>query len=258
MPLMSYNEYQHKRHSIPYVYTLETSGNHVYYFGESHSFDPEHPQWLGEKIFWNDFLKNTEGKKRIVFIEGGERSISENEKEAIINYGGMGLATQLAHKADIRRLSSEPDEKYERSELEKNFTKEEIQYYYFARVVHQWHRKNPRPDFEEYMNRYLEDDKKESGWADFDFSLDAMKKIHSDIFHEEFDMNNVDFFSKASNPTKGISVVNAVSRGSSTIRDTYIVEQISKYVREGYSIYIQFGATHAVIQEPLLRELFVK
>ena len=257
MPLMSYNEYQHKRHSIPYVFTLESAGKYIYYFGESHSFDPEHPQWPDEKIFWNDFLNHTEGKKRVVFIEGGYRDVSENENEGILKYGGMGLAIQLAYNAGIERFSPEPDEKYEQLELEKKFTREEIQYYYFARIVNQWHRKKPRPDFEEYINSYLENDKKESGWTDFDFSLDAMKKIHRDIFNTEFDMDDVDFFSKAVNPVKGLSVINAVSRASSAIRDEYIVEKICEYVKEGYSIYLQFGATHAVIQEPLLRELLV-
>ena len=67
-------------------------------------------------------------------------------------------------------------------------------------------------------------------------------------------MNDTDFFSKVSNPTKDMSVINAVSRASSTIRDTYIVEQICKYVADGYSIYLQLGCTHAVMQESLLRE----
>lgn len=255
MPLMTYNDYVKQRHSVPYTFILESKGNFIYYFGEAHSFDPEHPQWVGQKDFWNDFVKNTEGKKRIAFIEGGERPVSKDEKEAILNHGGMGLVTWLAHEAGIERFSPEPDEKYERDELEKNFTKEEIQYYYFARVVHQWHRKNPQPNFEEYINRYLEDDKKQSGWTDFDFSIDAMKKIHTDIFHTEFDIHDTDFFYNAGNPTKGLSVVNAVSRASSAIRDEYIVEQICKYVKDGYSIYLQFGCTHAVMQEPLLREL---
>jgi len=57
MPLMTYNEYVNKRHSIPYTYILESKGNLVYYFGENHSFDLAHPQWEGEKVFWNEFLK---------------------------------------------------------------------------------------------------------------------------------------------------------------------------------------------------------
>lgn len=31
-------------------------------------------------------------------------------------------------------------------------------------------------------------------------------------------------------------------------------QEIKKYIQEGYSIYIQYGATHAVMQESFLRE----
>jgi hypothetical protein len=46
----------------------------------------------------------------------------------------------LAAQENIKVFSPEPDEAYERSELEKEFPRDAIQYYYFARMVLQWGR----------------------------------------------------------------------------------------------------------------------
>lgn len=256
MPLMTYEEYEKTRHSTPYYLVLQSGSRFLYYFGERHSFDPEHPQWQGEKKFWKEFLERTTNSKRIVFIEGGKRPDEANEEPSIINNGGMGLATYLAKQEDIETHSPEPNEAYERAELEKHFSRTHIQYYYFARVVHQWGNKHdPKPDFEEYINGYLETDKRESGWPDFDFSLDNMKKIHNDIFDMPFDESDSQFFYNAVNPVVVQTVVNKVSRMSSEIRDTYIVREIQKYMNDGFSIFAQFGCSHVVMQEPLLREV---
>ena len=257
--LMSYEEYQKTRHKTPYTVLLKAGSNFLFYFGERHSFNPSDEQWIEEKIFWRDFLQKTEGQKRIVFTEGGKRPNEENEEQSILKHGGMGLATFLAYQEKIETYSPELSESYERSEMEKIFSREQIQYYYFARIVHQWSRKqNPKPDFEEYVNRYLESDKKESGWSDFDFSLTAMKKVHTDIFHTVFNENDSDFFYSITNPVVLKTEINEVSRASSVIRDEYIVKEIQKYISQGYSIFAQYGCSHVVMQEPLLKDIFSK
>lgn len=253
MSLMTYEEYSKTQHKTPYTVVIQSGINFLYYFGERHSFNPNDEQWVEEKKFWKDFLDKTKDTKRIVFIEGGKRSYEENEKQSIITNGGMGLATYLAKQEGIETYSPEPNEKYERNELEKKFSKEEIEYYYFARVVHQWGlTQEPKPDFQEYINRYLLGDKKESGWTDFDFSLEAMKKIHSNLFQTRFDENDTDFFYGIVNPVVPKTIINRVSALSSDIRDRYIVGEIKRYISDGYSIFAQYGCSHVVMQEPLL------
>ncbi len=257
MPILTYEQYSKIKHSIPYVLKLQSGNNYLYYFGEKHVFDPKHPQWDNLKYFWNKFLDKTKNQKRIVFTEGGIRPVENTEEQAIIKHSGMGLVTFLAHQKKIDVHSPEPDEKYERSELEKSYPRDIIQYYYFARVVLQWGRKNdPKPDFVEYITRYLDGDKKESGWNDYDFSLDNMKKIHRDLFNQEFDEHDTQFFYDVSNPVVIASEVNKVSADSSVIRDQYIVSEIQKYITNGYSIFAEYGCSHVVMQEPALRELF--
>ncbi len=257
MSLMSYEEYRKNKHKIPYTLILESDSNLLYYFGERHSFNPDDEQWIEEKKFWQDFLEKTAGQKRIVFIEGNKRPYEETEEQSIINHGGMGLATYLAHQENIEIYSPEPDGKYERDEMEKIFSREQIQYYYFARIVLQWCRKqDPKPNFEEYIAEYLKRDKTESGWGDFDFSLEAMKNIHFDIFNTVFDEKDIGFFESIINPGVKNTDINQVSGMSMVIRDEYIVKEIQRYIDNGFSIFAQFGCSHVVIQEPLLREVF--
>jgi hypothetical protein len=256
MPLMSYSEYAKTRHKTPYELVISSSGKSLYYFGERHSFDPKDEQWDQVKTFWNKFMAQP-AEKRVVLTEGGVRPIEKSEAESIVEHGGMGLVTHLATLANIPIRSPEPDEAYERSELEKEFFRDEIQYYYFARVVHQWSKKLPQPDFEAYMASYLETDKRRSGWDGYDFSLNHMKEIHEKLFGKGFDPRDDKFFYDVSNPADTATAINRVSSRSSVIRDLYIVREIEKYWKDGYSIFAQFGWSHVVMQEPLLKELLV-
>jgi hypothetical protein len=132
MPILTYEQYSKIRHNTPYTLSLKSGNNFLYYFGERHLFKPVDPQWDELKSVWSEFLEKTKGQKRIVFIEGGIRPVEESEEQAILKHGGMRLATFLAHQENIETHSPEPDEKYERSELEKSFPRDIIQYYYFC------------------------------------------------------------------------------------------------------------------------------
>jgi hypothetical protein len=259
MSILTYEQYSKIQHPIPYLLTLQSGTKVLYYFGEKHLFAPIDPQWDTLKAYWNEFLTRTTGQPRIVFTEGGVRRVKASEEQAIIEDGGMGLVTFLAHQSHIDTHSPEPDEAYERSELEKQFSRDTIQYYYFARVVYQWGRKHePKPDFVAYISTYLQQDAEKSGWDDYDFSLAHMKLLHTEIFHTEFDEYDTEFFSEISNPLLCVSEINKVSVASGLVRDAYIVQEIQAYLQKGYSIFAQFGCSHVVMQEPLLREMLGK
>ncbi len=234
----------------PYMFKRKYQENLLYYFGESHKFDPEDEQWEKEKVFWSEFLQNTKGKKKIVFIEGGDWPVEINEKESIEKYGGMGLATHLANKEKIETFCPEPRQKEERIELLKFFTKEEIEYYYISRLIFQWQAQKDKVGFAKYVETFLAINKKESDWEDFEFTFENIKKIHKNIFGVEFNENDFDFFCNIDDPSKDFSIINKVSKKCGQIRDDFIVESIKKYLQNGYSIYLQFGGSHAERQEP--------
>lgn len=255
MSILTYDEYSKINHPTPYFFKIKSDDNFLYYFGEAHSFDPKNKQWDTMKVFWNEFLKDTENRKRIVFIESGNIKPKETEEETIVETGGGGLATFLAFQNNIPTFCPEPSYKEQFADLEKQFSHEEIQYYYFARVVSQWHRKNPRPDFEKYIQPYLDRGKRESDWDDIDFTVNGMAKIHKNIFVTEFNYNDQKFFSEISSPVELKTVINKVNRALSDARNEHIVKKIKEYLDNSYSIFSEYGCAHVVVQEPLLREV---
>ena len=170
--------------------------------------------------------------------------------EAIKKHGEQGLLTLLADQEGIEKISPEPDEVLEIKELVKHFSKEDIEYYYFARVVAQWNRLIDKPDFEEYLNRYLTRDGKNSGWTDFEFTIENMAKIHDKTHDHKFDSENYQCFYRDSAPN-----VNPVA--DYPFRDEHILNEILKYWKQGKSIFVVFGSGHAIVLEKALNTLLV-
>lgn len=54
------------------------------------------------------------------------------------------------------------------------------------------------------------------------------------------------------------TVLNQVARATSQYRDAFMVSEIAKALETHKKIFVVFGASHAVMQEPALRELIQK
>ncbi len=254
--LMKYEDYSKLEHETPYTFALEKDNQFIYYFGEHHTFDPDDEQFRKNETYWNEFISKTNGENCIALVEGGKRPLYKTRDESILKQGGAGFLTWLATQENIETFSPEPPAKYVFSELEKHFAKEEIEYYFFARMCYQWNNLVEKPPFEVYVGNSLKYDKSESGWNNFDFSIENMKKITKDMFAIEFDENARDFFYKIINPTTTFSKINEVSRFEDEgFRDTYIVDQIERLWKEGKNIFIVYGASHAVVQEKALKHI---
>jgi|SRR3989344_460971 len=236
----------------PYFYKISKGNQTLYFLGVHHTFDPKNYQIAVIKDYWEKFLKETMGKNCIVLGEGGKGDLIKNEDEAIKKHAENGLITLLAFNENIQMESPEPDASFEFNELIKKCSKEEIEYYYFARLVAQWNRLLEKPDFEEYLGSYLKRDKQNSGWTDFEFSVSNMILIHNKTHDHEFDRDNYDCFYKDSNPS-----FNTVSDLSSHIRDNFLLEETLKYWNEGKNIFIVYGSGHAIVLEKALNTLLI-
>jgi len=254
--LLTYDEYAKVRHDVPYTLTLKGMDSLLYFFGEEHSFDPRNPQWKTLKDYWATFLLRTTGTERIVFTEGGVRPVELSDDEAVLKHGGAGLVTKLAHDEQVLVQSPEPPYALEYEALEKKFSHAEIAYYFFARVVHQWlNHEEPRPPYEEYMQAYLDRDKRESGWTDITYTPKGLADVHRTLFKTEFDAFDSDFLYTQINPVDMTTIGGRVARESSVVRDTYIVERILDRLDHGISVFAEYGCSHVVIQEPYLRSV---
>lgn len=252
---MSYEVYSQEKHPRPYTYVIEKHGQYLYYFGAKHSFDPNDQQFKIIEDFFTEFITNTKKQNCAVLVEGGARPVLESKEKAIQEGGEMHYMVYLAHKAGIASFSPEIPDRLKFEKLLEKFTKEEIAYYDFVQVCYQWNNMSEIPDFDEYMNRFLKRNHEDIGWDDFDFSIENLITIHKKIFNTEFDKNDKQFFYDIVNPTTEKTIINRISRDASEQRDLYALDQIDKYWSEGKNIFIIYGYTHAVMQEPVLQTL---
>jgi len=253
--LLSHDEYQKNQYRVPYTYTISHNGQYLYYFGARHSFDPEHPQFPKLKMFWQDFLEETQKKNCLVLNEGGKRPLHPNEWLAISTGAEAGLITFLASKENIKTCSPEPSKKDEIGEWLNVYTKEEIEYYFFSRAICQWHRLLPQPDFNNYISRPLLKHAKELGWKGFDFSLEHMKEIHKRLFRGNFNENDKQFFECIATPVYRTTIISQISNDLDINRNSYIVNKIKWFWHSGKSLFVVYGSGHAIVQEPALRKL---
>ncbi len=241
---------------LSYFFSLKKNNAVLFYLGTCHSWDPKNQQFNFIKEKWSDFLKIA--KNPFVIIESRGWKIHKTETEAIIRGGEIDFMAYLCHQANIPIACFEPDRGGEMNALLKQFSKEQVAYYYFARTVAQWHRLTQKPDINSYLSPFLQRDEKVSGWNNFEFSIKNMENIHLRLFSAELDFNNVDFFKKIENPTREDNPLKEIVRASGKYRNQTIVNNIKKIWNKGYNLFIVYGERHARDHEKILREYQLK
>lgn len=254
--LISFKDYLVTEHNQPYFYSVQSPRQVLYYFGAKHTKDPTHPQFKLLKEKWQEFLSKTSSTKQVVFFEGAVRIIPEMVLEEVIEkYGESGAIVFWANQLQVVNFHLEPPTEHETKELLKNFSQEEVFYFCMLRKLMSWQRGSEPKDFDEFLKintKYYHD---VLDWEGFNFSFEVIQKVHRDIFGKDFDLSDKDFISKISNPTYNISRINEIARRSSDVRNLAILDHIEKYWREGYNIFVVYGASHAVMQEPAIKSL---
>ena len=244
--LMSWDEYNKKKINllIPYIFSIRNSEQSMVFFGADHSYDKRNLQFNQLREEWEKFLKETGGNNCLVLVESRRTKLANSEDEGIKESGESGFITFLANQKNIIVESPEPPHQYLFQEWTKQFSREYIYYLLVARRI-QWHSvldDENKKDLNYYFSKELiKKDQEETGWFDFDFSLEHIKVIHKNLFDTNFDENNEKFFCQISRPDKEISIINEVARAKSLIRNIYMVEQIERYWNEKKTYLLSMG-----------------
>ena len=255
--LLTLAEYAKTKSEGLYCYILSSQSQHLYYIGFNHSNDPTNPDFNTLDEYWSDFLFKTDGRERIVLVEGNIRRYFEDRDKSIIQAGGEGgYLTHLAVKNNIQVLCPELPKDSEINILLLDFTMEQIAYFFFARYM------SFHPKFSDTLGfdnksllSLLQRMVKGSSGLDFDFSLDNMAKTHEKLFGTKFDIRDKDFFGQLVTPYENRTIINKVANKVGSIRDNWIVGEIERLWKEGKSIFIVYGSAHAVIQERAIRKI---
>lgn len=235
----------------PYIVEGEKDGRLLVFVGVRHSNDPGHQQWPAIEAKWREFVNHKNPKKHL-FIEGGVGPIPDDLSQAIIVNADPGFIQHHAQEDEIEFSAVEPDRQEEVEFLLSRFSREEMMAYYFARQVESWARgyKDSEPDWRVYTQRSMDRYKTFQALSGMDLSVDNLTTVYEAVFGHEFDSENRNVLNDESSPAK-----NPVASACSSLRDAKLMEGILEKFQAGYDVFVNYGAGHAFVLEPALREM---
>lgn len=242
---MTYEEYRTlSGHPVPYTYELRYDDQLLYYFGSEHSYtNAADQQKQSLKDYWQRFLDDTSGA-RIVLTEGQSLAESDklsSEQAALLGHGEVGLAAYLAKREDIPIDTADTPPEVLKNELVKPFGTEHVQYYLAIRYLSEQHKRGtPIATVEQHLHQ--------------NHQYDQLTRTHKDLFGGEFNTEDTQFFDAIRRPGWRTTRINRIAQEAGYIRNRGVIERIMKELRNNKHVFVIFGATHAVMQEPKLQD----
>lgn len=267
---MTFEEYAEMNHNTPYVFEVEDGEKKIVYFGAGHSRNPEDP------MFRELEQKFQDADPQMVFVEGmngleerkeqGIPKLKETDRNEVIKeLGEPGFVLKLTAEAGIDMESPEPRFSDEIDHLlTQGFDRDEILAFYMYRQIDQYHHTPEKARMEEYLEPYLQEFHEATQWEGFDYSLRHLEEVGRTIWGDGGGLGSIEGAKERIDPTPWPeakdkqTVVNEIARQSSYYRDRYVVSRIKEAMKGRDRLFVVFGASHAVMQEPAIRELLSK
>lgn len=267
--IMTAEEYSRISHKTPYIFDVSNGDITLYYFGARHSHNLDSPMFDDIKAAFEKTepdLVVVEGLSASVDLDKFNARLFATPIEKVVgDFGESGFAVRLAVERGIDWMCPEPGEKIVTDVLlEKGFSKDEIFAHYIMQVLPQYNRLPERSGFRNYALGFVTKLQKLTEWEDYDFTYENAIRIAEEILGRKL---NVEKESNAAEFTDPIfrenrdytsTVLNTISRESGIVRDEGIVTALVKAKEKYKKIFVVYGASHAVMQEPALRKALEK
>ena len=265
--IMTAEEYSKIEHATPYIFELKTGDKELYYFGSSHTSDPNNPLFAEIEAAFNKVNPD------IVFVEGMNVRVDKNKfnesiksatrEEAIDRMGESGFTLKLGIDKGIDWSSPEPtDEDLYNNLLAKGFSKDQIFAWDVFLILPQYHRQMNKRGFKQYVQPFLDRFKQATHWEGFDYSYERVMQLGEQIFGEAVDVENdpnaldridpIPWDEKKEKQT----ILNRIGEASSLLRDRKIVSEILNAFKTHKRVFVVYGSSHAAMQEPALKKAF--
>ena len=264
--LMTAEEYAHMSHDRPYIFKIKNGQKKLNYFGAAHGSDPSDEQFNQiEHAF-------QEADPDIVFVEGVHVSgdiarfnnyVANQSRNVAIEEGGEPRFTlKLAIQKGIEWRSPEPQEEEMYNFLiEKGYTKDEIFAWCVFRLLPQYSWQTKRDAFEKFVESYIERFKGATRWEGFIYSYENALRLGEQILGRKIDVENVVAPADIIDPIPWPemkdtqTVLNRINETTGQFRDRKIVMAIAEALKSHDKVFVVYGSSHAVMQEPALRAL---
>ncbi len=249
-----------KNEMSSYVFDVSKDNKNILYFGS------EHTNKVGDPMFEQISQSFAKAKPQIVYVEG-MNSINNRKNEIrnigkdmsideAISYGESTYTLKLAVDANVDFESPEPDFKQEIQHiLKQGYSKKDIFNFYTYRDIAQYQRQYDAKNMEGligYLAPHFDNFKKESGWSDNEIELFKQELFaHIDLESDEYAVD----VSPVLRKDREQKVTNHISQVSSHFRDEHMIGRIAEGLKKYDRIFVVYGGSHAVVQEPALKTL---
>lgn len=266
--IMTAKEYSQTKHKTPYIFVLKKkNGKELYYFGSLHTRDPKNP------LFENIEVAFKKADPDIIFAEGmhvqgdvnrfNEMMKGNSREDVVDRMGEAGFIVKLALEKGIAWYSPKTaDEDLYSELLAQRFSKEEVFAWEVLQILPQYNRQMNKHGFAAYAEPHINALRQATSWDGFDYSYEHAIRIGEKILGKVLEVENephaLDFIDPIPWAGKQATqtTLNRLSEASSIMRDRKIVSEIAETFKTYKKIFVVYGSSHAVMQEPALRRLF--
>ncbi len=248
--LMSWGEYARIEHSAPYVLEVRYRRGALVLYGAEHMRGfPDHPQVADIEALWSDLAPT------VAFNEGWDPPVVGEPRRAVELYGEPGLLRYLAARdgVPIDDLEPPPTERF-RYLLDRGFTAERIRLYWIAQNVSQNLRELVPREVDEQVRgqirRHLEPHPLLAGPPR---TVAEVDEAFRRLLPGAGDWRRLEPGALApAAPTW----LGRVSAELGRLRDRHMLTLLAGALRRGERVFAAVGASHVVMQEPVLRRAF--
>lgn len=247
---MSWPEYGRTTHAVPYILEVKAKRGALLYFGAEHmKGQPDHAQVDQIQGLWREF------RPTVVLNEGWDPPVVPDLREAVRLYGEPGLLRHLAARDGVPIDDMEPPEEERYKYLLRRFTAEQIRLYLIAQNVSQNLASLPREDVEKQVagqiRRRLETQVLLEGPPRTIPEVDeSFRRLLPHV--EDWRRLKVEEM----NPRPARSFLGEISAYLGKYRDEFMLTRLISLTRKGERVFAVVGASHVVMQEPVLRKVF--
>lgn len=264
---MTPQQYATTRHETPYTFQIKNERAALYYFGTHHSASPDDP------VFETIHTQLISFRPDIVFVEGMqskrvndeiERTVAAMSYAEAIERGGEPVYTvklAMEHGVEWRCPEPEDEDLYAHLVSQRGFSRSHVAAWHLLQLLPQWQRRKEEVNFKDYTNRFRELFAEKTQWPDFDYSYEYAMGVAAKVIGHQVKLHDREEACELTDPIpwgkshKLWTVLNRVCQESSVYRDEEIVRQLGEHLGEGKRVFVVYGASHAVMQEPALHHV---
>ena len=241
-PIMDMESYMKvvNEHRRPYIYTIDAeSGGKAVILGVEHKNDPKLSQFDSIRWYWEQH------KPTVALVEGRLGFFLKWVQDPIKTYGESGLTAMLAKTDDVDLYTWEPSREDEIELLIQTHSAKKLAMFYALRPFFQL------PDNEKNENQLQALIDERTNYKALENSITSWQQVDS-IWKVNFpELNWRTYNSGYGYP----GYLHDIWNDSNLARDKHMVNIIAEEVKQGQTVFVTMGASHAPRIEQALKSI---